>query len=74
MKIEKNIKIEDCVTSGYGSMKQTIERMDVGDSVFIDNRSKLNSFRAASSAFGAEVGRKFSSRKVEGGWRVWRIE
>ena len=74
MKIEKNVKFEYCGGPYHNGAQKIIESMDVGDSVFFDNKGKLNSFRAASCAFGAKVDRKFSSRKVEGGWRVWRVE
>lgn len=77
MKIEKNVKFEGFYNRNgpyHNGMQKIIESMQAGDSVLFDDKKKLNSFRAASWAFGARVGRKFSSRKVEGGWRVWRME
>ena len=62
MKIEKNIPVPAKNISIWGDL-------DVGDSVLAD-------YKASQSAhqFGLRHNKKFASRTVEGGIRIWRIE
>lgn len=49
--------------------------MDVGDSFFVPEEVlKRASVQAASLRAGKRYGCKFSTRAVEGGCRVWRIQ
>jgi len=47
--------------------------MDVGDSFFIPGKT-AHDFSGIASGAGFRTGRKFTTRTVEGGVRVWRIE
>lgn len=54
------------------STKYPFSEMSAGDSFFVaDGDNKVVS---ASCAAGRRLGRKFSTRKVEGGVRVWRVK
>ena len=50
--------------------------MEVGDSFFFEPKSDgfLNSARSLISRYGKTFSRKFATRVVDGGIRVWRIE
>ena len=50
--------------------------MDVGDSFFVEATAAtfLNSARSLISRYGKTYCRKFATRVVDGGFRVWRIE
>lgn len=56
--------------------RHNFSSMAIGDSLFFDTREKMES--AASSARGYakrnNPGFKVTSRKVEGGYRLWRIK
>jgi hypothetical protein len=49
-----------------------VRRMEVGDSIFVAD-GKQNTVSATGSAIGRRTGRKFMTRKVEGGIRIWRV-
>lgn len=49
--------------------KADLGAMQPGQSSFFEDHGKALSFRAA----GYYMGYKMSMRKLEGGWRVWRI-
>ena len=67
MKIEKNIPIPP-----RGNQKNTVlfEKMEVGDSVLVENRQKSMSVANALN----RKGRKAVTRSVDGGIRVWRTK
>lgn len=69
MKIEKNIPIPTKASAGRKSMFPW-EDMQVGDSFFV---SEHKSPPSAPSRVRKE-GMKFTSRSVDGGFRVWRTE
>jgi len=50
--------------------------MEIGDSFFVESRegSFLNSARSLISRYGKTFNRKFATRVVDNGFRVWRIE
>lgn len=52
-----------------GKWKRIAQQMDVDDSVLLDSEREANSLRHAL----IRAGRNTSLRKVEGGWRVWRL-
>jgi hypothetical protein len=43
--------------------------MEVDQSHFFEDQAKAQSFRTA----GYNAGYRMSMRKLEGGWRVWRV-
>jgi hypothetical protein len=50
--------------------------MEIGDSFFVEVKSMtfLNSARSLISRYSREFNRKFATRTMDGGFRVWRIE
>lgn len=53
--------------------KYSFDEMEVGDSVFFEDVSLRRKFYNAAKAMGKRHGYKFSSRKVDGGFRIWRV-
>lgn len=64
--IDKNVPV-DMVRGTYA---RTLRSMDYGDSVFIADPIKKNSFIAAAIREGVKV----ASKKQVGGYRIWRID
>jgi hypothetical protein len=72
IKIEKGIEIPP---KGSVGSKFPVQEMEVGDSFFCSfDVSSANSVMACLSKYGKDTGKKFTTRKVEGGTRAWRIE
>jgi hypothetical protein len=46
--------------------------MHVGDSFLIEDAGLVKNVRSAAWMYSKRHGWKFSCRKVDGGWRVWR--
>jgi hypothetical protein len=67
IKIEKGIPIPP--PRGLG-ISAALRAMDVGDSFLITGRNQAS----ASSALGRFAPKKFATRNVEGGVRIWRTE
>lgn len=65
---EKDIPIPQ-VLKGGPPKKYDFHLMEIGNSKFSPHKSMLQS----AISHGNRVGWKFTTRKVEGGWRVWRI-
>lgn len=55
------------------STKYPLASLEVGDSFLVPGAVARRLATAASQA-GKRLGRKFATRKVEGGVRVWRLE
>lgn len=73
-KIERNVPVPKS-TAGARA-KYPFREMKIGDSFFAPATQGMNRNRIASAAtyFGIRhPGYRFSIRKVEGGWRVWRV-
>ena len=70
-KIEKNISIAEALTSRN---KYPFPKMKVGDSFFVEDIMDKHVVRAAAYSYGKYHGKKFRTRTVDGGVRVWRIE
>lgn len=47
--------------------------MEIGDS-FLAPKEKIKGVRAAASEYGKRKSKRFMTRTVEGGVRVWRVE
>jgi len=56
--------------------KFPLGEMEIGDSFFVEIKtdSFLNSARSLISRYGKAFSRKFATRVVDNGFRVWRIE
>ncbi len=66
--IEKDIPPPE---SNYGVVSATLRAMEVGDSFWCEAK-KISSIRAMiSRGYGGD--RVFSTRKVDDGFRIWRI-
>jgi len=72
-KIEKGIAIPE---RKGGTVKYPFEQMEVGDSFFVPESAEVrrSNFSNSASSYGKRTGKKFTVRKVEGGWRCWRVE
>jgi hypothetical protein len=53
--------------------KYGFSRLQPGQSVFIADESEAINARRAASAYGKRHGMKMTSRKVDGGFRIWRV-
>jgi hypothetical protein len=73
VKIEKNIPIPG-IRGGALTRKYPFNEMEVGDSIFVEKRKGLYNPGNAAGNYGKTHGMKFSVRKVEGGFRIWRIK
>ena len=67
--IEKGVPMPER-SSGWGKFGNTIREMEVGDSVLVTVQRDVANLMSS----GKRIGLGMSSRKVEGGWRVWRIK
>lgn len=69
MKIESAIPIPP--TNALRAVNQTVvKQMSIGDSIFLDSPESLSNLRRAAR----RVGKRITTRKVIGGWRMWVIE
>jgi hypothetical protein len=77
--IEKGIPIPDRLVFETGSRFPFLGDMEIGDSFMVEIPDdeffgiEANSVRAAVWRHGRLKGRTFTSRKVEGGLRIWRL-
>lgn len=75
MEIEKNIPAPDVKpnSKGYSDM---LSIMDIGDSIMWDSptTAKAGAIRVLACTFGKSAGKKFTTRKVDGGIRMWRTQ
>jgi hypothetical protein len=56
----------------HARVKYPFHEMTVGDSFLIEEPWMVKNARSAAWMHSKRHGWKFSCRKVEGGWRVWR--
>ena len=69
MQIDKNIPLAK-VKNGRKTSTPYVDQMEVGDSVFVEDRVTANRIRANMSNRGWLP----ALRKIDGGFRVWRIK
>ncbi len=69
LSIEKGVPMPE-TRSGWGKFGNTIREMEVGDSVVVKKQVDVCNLQATSR----RLDRRMASRKVDGGWRVWRIK
>lgn len=53
--------------------KHVFYDMNVGDSFFVEGETSQGNVAMQSRNYAAKSGKKFVSRKVEGGVRIWRV-
>lgn len=70
--IDKGIPVPKQVGTGRKT-KYPFDLMEVGDSFFIKD-TKVKTISCSCGIYGKRLNRKFTSRTVEGGARVWRVE
>lgn len=73
--IEKNIPMPTGknVSTGRTPKYPEFREMEVGDSHFYKHQNGDGLAATAAKVYGYRNGKRFSSRSVEGGVRVWRI-
>ena len=70
-KIEKGIPVPPPKRELRSGVYAVLRSLDVGDSFVA--RGKQDSVRGMACMAGKKYGRKFATRVVEGGVRVWRV-
>ncbi len=70
--IEKGIPVPKMTGAGRKT-KYPFDVMEVGDSFFVKD-AKVKTLSRTCGSHGKRLSRKFISRTVEGGVRVWRTE
>ncbi|WP_353265785.1 hypothetical protein [Gemmatimonas sp.] len=68
LQIESNVPPPE----SHARLRYPFADMYVGDSFLIEDPSMVKNARSAAWMYSKRHGWKFSCRKVEGGWRVWR--
>jgi hypothetical protein len=69
--IEKGIPVPEYAGRGGRTNKYPWEDMEVGDSFFVPAEGKKSPPRWHHRK---ERGERYHVRRMEGGWRVWRLE
>jgi hypothetical protein len=72
IKIDKNVAIP--IIERGGVAKYPWNKMEIGDSFFIEGAKTTTSITSAASPYGKRHNKKFTARAVDGGVRIWRIE
>lgn len=70
--IEKGIPVPKMTGAGRKT-KYPFESMQVGDSFFVKDGT-VKTLSRSCGTYGKRLERKFASRTVDGGARVWRVE
>ena len=82
---DENFKIDRDVPlpKNNHSLKYDFDQMNVGDSIFVEEGTPAATFSPkatspriaqAAAAHARKFGKKFTTRKVEGGYRTWRLK
>ncbi|CAB4127638.1 hypothetical protein UFOVP95_50 [uncultured Caudovirales phage] len=75
MEVEKGVPFptQSVRVSKY---KFPLGEMEIGDSFYVEVKTEgfLNTARSLISRYGKVFNRKFATRMMDGGFRVWRIE
>ena len=71
-KIEKNVPLPE---REWRASKYGFDKMEVGDSIFIPTEQVVPAIHSAPGYYAIRhPGTKFTTRRVEGGYRIWRIK
>jgi hypothetical protein len=70
IKIEKNVPIPQIWAGRLPYLKNALEKMDYGDSFFVDKETKRGSARIVAKRLGIAV----VTKRVKDGFRVWKIK
>lgn len=66
-------KIEKHVPPPAARRVYPFDKMDVGDSFFVPDETTWGSAASSARAYGANEGKRFATRAIDGGVRIWRI-
>jgi hypothetical protein len=67
MQIDKGVPIPAPIRRG---LSEIARRMEPGDSVMCETEANADTVRRVLSKYGV----KGAKRKIDGGWRVWRLK
>jgi hypothetical protein len=73
--IEHGIEVTGVArVKGEREPRYPVDKMRPGDSFFVEKQSdRINAMRVAKEIYGKVEGVKFTSRRVENGFRIWRL-
>jgi len=69
-KIEKNIPVYVHAKTGTGYLTTIVNKMEIGDSVLVEDRNKANSLGLTIRALGYKAVTRKDGKKI----RVWKLE
>lgn len=72
MIIETGVEIPEAGL--VGKEKYPFGRMEVGQSIFLDGMNSMSSACVSARQIAKRQGKKFVTRKMDGGVRIWRTE
>lgn len=72
MDIEKGIAIPEITSAARDTYP--FGKMEVGDSVFLYGMESTSSACVSARQIGKRQGKKFTTRKMDGGVRIWRTQ
>lgn len=61
------------VTRKFGLRRYPFNQMEVGDSFAVPKDADSKAVRTAAYCYGGRHGMKFACRKVDDGYRIWRV-
>ena len=72
IKIDQGVPLPDLrIRRSY--WREHFRKMNVGDSFLIKTLSHRHRAQSAANIYGKDMHQKFAFRRVEDGWRCWRI-
>lgn len=72
--IEKDVPLPESHSSHRGGLSGALRKMEVGDSILLKDKSQhFISAAGQTVAMRENDGRKYMTRTVEGGVRIWRV-
>lgn len=74
VEIEKSIPKPFVNNLDRDAKKLKLHKMECGDSIFIRGQTTQCVAAKLAYAYGYKTGKKFSSRTLEGGVRIWRVK
>ena len=74
MKIEKGVPYSSGWYEGRATAGEVFKEMEVGDSIFVKGCTPQDSPSVLSRYYAKKLGRKYISRTVKGGVRIWRTK
>lgn len=69
LKIDKNVPVPPMKGKPRTTVGKLVRDMQTGDSIPCESEQEKEAVRSCM----VHVGYKYATRKVDGGWRVWRV-